>query len=312
MSKLLSIIIPVYNQIEYLETCINSVTKQNADDIEIILVDDGSNDGSGQICDEYEKKIPNIQVVHKKNGGLSSARNEGILKASGEYFLFLDSDDELAPNAIMCLKDAIKKYSPDMALFDYCYKREDGYRLGGTGKVTVTSKDHVVELLVKNQIGNQICFKAYKRTLFEEICFPEGRNYEDIATFYKLLLLTEKNVVIDSTLYIYNLMNAGSITQSFSAKNLTDMYRAINEFASGLHEQCSKTDLGEYLEYYKRNIYIYIYLKSKNCRKELETLRNVIGRYLWKNKRYDLKKFKYYSNKRRIFFYVSTLLHRWS
>lgn len=310
MKTILSIIIPVYNQINYLESCLESVLKQNSENIELILVDDGSTDGSEILCDKYEKIYNNIHTIHKKNGGLSSARNEGILMSQGQYLLFLDSDDEIADDAIECLLNIFENNVPDMVLFNYCYKTKKGYKLNGTGKSSILSLEKSIELLVKNQIDNQICFKAYKRNLFSDIKFPVGRNYEDIATFYKLLLCTNKNIYVDFSLYIYNITNMNSITQSFTSKNLNDMYLSINEFEKGLMEICKKLNLSEYLEYYKRNIYIYIYIKSKRCKKDLFFLRKKIEEYLWENNKYN-KMFKYYSPKRCIYFYLSTVLRRW-
>lgn len=312
MEKIISVIIPVYNQIRYLENCINSLLVQLTDDIEILLIDDGSNDGSEEICDKAQRKSSNIKTIHKTNGGLSSARNEGIKNAKGEYLVFLDSDDELTENAIKILKNNIKIYSPDIIVYGYSYKRSDKYTLSGTGRVTEISQKDSIELLVTNNIGNQICFKAYNRKLFDSIEFPIGRNYEDIATFYKLLLKSKKNIIIDSSLYIYNLMNECSITQTFSEKNLRDMYDAINEFEKGLHEECAKINLDEYLEYYKRNIYVYIYLKAKTNGLIHKDFCKYIEKYLWSHNHYNLWKYRNFSVKKLFYFYLITVMRRTS
>lgn len=310
MKKKLSIIVPVYNQIKYIDCCLQSVLQQINEEVEVLLIDDGSFDGSEAVCEKYGGICKNIKVIHKKNGGLSSARNEGIWCAKGEYFLFLDSDDELSMGAIDCLLSRIKKFSPDIIFFGYTYKKKTGYKLHGSNDVKRISGEESVKLLVTNQIGNHICFNAYKRELFEGIDFPIGRNYEDIATFYKLLLKSEKNIMIDSSMYIYNLTNKSAITQTFNAKNLSDMYQSINEFEAGLKEKCVELGIDEYLEYYKRNIYAYIFLKSKSCKGELQELRYNIFDYLWDHKKYNLKMCKFYSRKRILFFYLITFMCR--
>lgn len=310
MEKIISIIIPVYNQSLYLKGCIDSIVHQLTDDIEVVLIDDGSNDGSEYLCDKFQSLNDNIITVHKSNGGLSSARNEGIKNAKGRYLVFLDSDDELAENAIEILKENINKFSPDMILYGYVYKKSNGYRLIGTGNVKKINQSNVLELLVTNKIGNQICFRAYKRELFKEIRFPEGRNYEDMATFYRLLLRSEKIIMIDSSLYIYNLMNSGSITQTISEKNLRDMYDAVNELINGLNVICGKLNLEELLEYYKRNVYIYIFLKFKQIGIENSELCNEIEKYLWSNNHYNLWKYRNYSIAKMTCFYLMTLKHR--
>lgn len=309
MKKQISVIVPVYNQIKYFENCIKSLLGQITDEVEVLLIDDGSDDGSEFLCDKYEKLNHNIKTIHKVNGGLSSARNVGIKNAIGEYLLFLDSDDELVDNAIDILLKNIKSFSPDMILYGYTYKRENGYKIIGNGIVREIDRNGTLSLLVKNKIGNQICFKVYKKNLFDNIEFPIGRNYEDIATFYKLVLKSEKNIIIDSSIYIYNLTNNGSITQTFSEKNLKDMYFAINEFENGLSEICIKLSLEDYLEYYKRNIYIYIYLKS-NSNVQVRELRNEISKYLWSHMHYNVWKYRNYSIKKMIYFYLTTFMRR--
>ena len=310
MEKIISVIIPVYNQIQYLKDCIDSILHQLTDDIEVLLIDDGSNDGSELLCDEFQSLDNNIKVIHKSNGGLSSARNEGLKNAKGRYLVFLDSDDELAVNAIEILKENIKEFSPDMILYGCAYKKSNEYRLIGTGNVKKINQSNAVELLVTNKIGNQICFRTYKKDLFKGIEFPDGRNYEDMATFYKLLLKSEKIIMIDSSLYIYNLMNSGSITQTVSEKNLRDMYNAVNELVNGLGAICEKLNLEELLEYYKRNIYVYIYLKSKRKGMGNIELCNEIKKYLWSNNNYNLWKYRNYSIEKMICFYLMTLKHR--
>lgn len=129
MKEQISVIIPIYNVEKYLSDCVESVLKQTYTDLEIILVDDGSQDASGQICDDYAKQDSRVQVIHKKNGGLSSARNAGIDQATGQYFFFLDSDDWIAENALELLYKEIKSTGSDLALCNMQYVDEQGKNL---------------------------------------------------------------------------------------------------------------------------------------------------------------------------------------
>ena len=121
MNEQISVIIPVYNVEKYLSDCVESVLRQTYTDLEIILVDDGSKDASGRICDDYAKQDLRVRVIHKQNGGLSSARNAGIESANGQYLYFLDSDDWIAENAIELLYEAIKNTQSDLALCNMQY-----------------------------------------------------------------------------------------------------------------------------------------------------------------------------------------------
>ena len=189
---ILSVIIPIYNSEEYLERCIESVVNQADDSIEIILVNDGSTDGSQKICEKYTCQYENVKLLVKENGGLSSARNYGLTYAQGMYVAFLDSDDMWSSDFIEDLKNYFKT-EWDILNFNYCFERSlNVYEQNGTKNVEVFNQNEFIDLFNKNALGNQICFRIYKRSLFENISFPLGRYYEDIATFYRLILEANK------------------------------------------------------------------------------------------------------------------------
>lgn len=289
----LSAIIPVYNVEKYLERCVESVVSQQAfREIEVLLVDDGSTDGSGSICDRYSEKYANIMTFHKENGGLSDARNYGIARAEGDYLLFLDSDDLIADGFIEDISKIIKDSQPDVICFECCYEKEANvYKPYGNKQIkTLTSDEHLMRIL-KNEIGNQICFSIFKKSLFAGIEFPVGKNYEDISTHYRLLLEANSVKYVNYSYYVYNITNINSITKTTSLKNISDMYCAVTKQCADLavhFEENSKAL--NYLDYYKLDEYIYIYLKVRmelGEVREADELKETLAQYIKKNMKYN-------------------------
>lgn len=304
----LTVIIPVYNTERYLRRCVESLTSQEGfKKIEVLLIDDGSTDQSGQICDEYSAKYDNVITIHKQNGGLSDARNTGISKAAGKYISFLDSDDLVASDFIQDMADLTLKYGPDLINYGYVFEKAEGkYSFSGDKSIMEKSRDDVLEDLLKNNIGNQVCFSLYKASLFEGVSFPKGRAYEDISTFYRLILKTEKNISMSRTYYVYNIANSGSITKTTTLKNMTDMYDAVTEQCGSLEQYYSeKGTVPEFLRCYKLNELIYIYVKvkreiapdeaSKALISQIEKDITKLGKCdLTKTGNYNRKKYLYY------------------
>lgn len=166
-----SIIVPVYNTCAYLPECVDSVRMQNIQDWELILVDDGSSDGSGALADDYARKDPRIRVIHKENGGQLFARRDGLAAARGEYVLFLDSDDCWSPNCFSTIAAAIDKHNPDVVMFvgeKFGDTKCEGRRVGeASDQMRWLEKEHIYRVLLAGVAYNSICFKAWKRTLFE-------------------------------------------------------------------------------------------------------------------------------------------------
>lgn len=297
--KLLSIIVPVYNVETYLKRCVKSVAIRNEKLVEIILVDDGSTDASGHLCDELAKQY-NCNVIHKKNGGLSSARNIGIEKAEGEYLFFLDSDDCVSNKFYAQIIPELQKNFYDIIEFGSYWEKEYGvFNARISDKKEKSSVKKCLENVILNRVGNQICLRVYRADLFEQVRFPEGKNYEDIDTYYRVLLRAKSILKLESELYYYNITAQNSITKNVSLKNMTDMYDAINHFCEGTKKFCEeqKIDL-DYIEYYKRNTYIYIYIKLYQGGMRNSKLAKSIGTYLEKHNFYNLLKFRHYDWKR--------------
>lgn len=293
---ILSVIIPIYNSEKYLERCIESVVNQADDTIEIILVNDGSTDGSQKICEKYTCQYKNVKLLVKENGGLSSARNYGLTYAQGMYVAFLDSDDMWSSDFIEDLKNYFKT-EWDILNFNYCFERSlNVYEQNGTKNVEIFNQNEFIDLFNKNALGNQICFRIYKRSLFENISFPLGRYYEDIATFYRLILEANKIMCVDYDYYIYNIINEASITKQVTRKHLEDMLKSTNEMYKGLSDYYKENGYNlKYLEYNKLNLYSYIGLKLLKCNDNVDDLKSLVCDYVKKQKvnLIDYKKYQW-------------------
>lgn len=224
MSKLVSIIVPVYNIENYAENCIKSLVNQTYKFLEIILVDDGSTDNSGKLCDDYAKTDERIKVIHKTNGGLSSARNAGLDVVSGDYIMFIDGDDYIAENAVEILLKHMSNHDADMVQFDYeeTFVPYKSIKSSATDtKELVTDLKQMFEKLYL--IGGPAassCTKLHKKDLFNTLRFKEGIIHEDEFLITELLPQVKSILYIPDKLYFY-VMRIGSIVKSgFSTKRL--------------------------------------------------------------------------------------------
>ena len=205
-SYMISVIIPVFNVEKYLPKCLDSVINQTYKNIEIILVDDGSKDSSGRICDEYAQQDSRIIVVHKENGGLSSARNAGLDIATGDYVMFVDSDDYVEPYFCEIPLKLAKENNVEIVSFGYYRVYEDGRKIEfkTSNPRIISTNEGIFQLIKKTDvIYNLPCNKFFKRTLFREIRFPLGKEYEDQATTYLLFHKASGIYVSDCILYNY-------------------------------------------------------------------------------------------------------------
>lgn len=211
-----SIIIPIYNVENYLRKCIESVIYQTYTNIEIILVDDGSQDACPQICDEYEKKDARIRVIHQNNGGRSRARNVGIRNATGEYLMFVDGDDWIDNNCIEELYKLAISESAQLIVGRYRQVFSDSVQDGSTGEMLVLQGQEPLEFYVRGyanyQNANSVCVKLYKRELVEGIYFEEGKYFEDVMFVTKIYAKCTKCIYYDQALYNYNIATPTSIT----------------------------------------------------------------------------------------------------
>ncbi|MBQ9327070.1 MAG: glycosyltransferase [Solobacterium sp.] len=226
-----SVIVPIYNVVDYLPKCIDSILSQTYTDYELILVDDGSTDDSPSLCEFYREKDARIKVIHKPNGGLSDARNEGMKIATGTFLSFIDSDDFVEPELLERCVSCFHEMDADMVIFDY-YQY---YQSTGTKEVIrnpfsnerVYSLAKDPELLIR--IANAAWNKMYRRSLFLKhgITYPWGCLYEDLGTTYRLLARADRVAFINEPLYDYLKDRPGNITGEFNmrAYHILDMVK---------------------------------------------------------------------------------------
>ena len=226
MEPLISVIIPVYKVEKYLDRCVKSVLAQTYENIEIILVDDGSPDQCPAMCDKYAEEYEKIQVIHQENKGLSGARNTGIDHAKGEYLSFVDSDDIWSPYFLESLYTALKEHDADISQCRWEYMHGDVLKEGynpEAAKECFSGREMIGNLYIQTGAYYVVAWnKLYKKELFANIRYPEGKIHEDEATTYKLFDLAKKCVVIDNALYGYFVGTGGtSITRNgFNLKKL--------------------------------------------------------------------------------------------
>lgn len=216
----ISIVVPVYKVEKYIDTCIKSILKQTYPHFELILVDDGSPDTCGTICDNYAKKDKRIVVVHKKNGGLSDARNAGIDIATGEYITFIDSDDYVCDKYLEILLNAAVLYQADIVQGEETSNVKNLSKKQKKRNLIFRSGDSALRNhLVKHDIKDMSCIKLYKMELFDDIRFPVGQLNEDARTTYKLCWKANKVVCINNYIYFYRVNQAGIMHGKLSAEH---------------------------------------------------------------------------------------------
>ena len=228
----ISIVVPVYKVEKYLSKCIDSLINQTYADLEIILVDDGSPDNSGHICDEYAKKDKRIKVIHKENGGLSDARNKGIEIARGEYITFIDSDDYVSLKYCEILYNTIQKHHADIAVSNYLKFNENEEVKEQTinGEIVMTSIQALEHLYTKNEaVAMRTAWgKLYKKTLFSSIRYPKGKINEDEFVIHHLYDKAKKVVFVKNPLYYYLQRTSSIMGGEFTEKRL-DGLEALEE-----------------------------------------------------------------------------------
>ena len=256
MNELISIIVPVYNVEKYLEKCVISIISQTYKNIEIILVDDGATDNSGKICDELKEKDKRIQVIHKKNGGLSDARNAGLKIARGEYIGFVDSDDYIEKDMFETLYKLNKENNADISIVSF-YELYGGKIIGvrDSKKLEILDKiEAMKELLIDTKIQSYAWNKLFKKELFKDIIFPTNKNFEDIATTLLLFEKANKIVLLESPKYYYVRRDDSII----GVKN----YKTYKDYLDVIHNK-------------------YLYLDGKYERLDLYNAYNFIINMIW-------------------------------
>ena len=225
MEKLISIIVPVYNAEKYIDRCINSILRQTYENIEVILVNDGSTDRSPDICDKYAAKNERIKVIHKTNGGVASARNAGIKAAKGDYIGFMDNDDYIQENMYEILEREISKNNAYIVKILINFVDEEGHVIGVNESQNeyikiINAKDYLKSIML--QKGDVACWsKLFKREIFERYSFLEGRWNEDFLLMFKIMNEVESMISINEYTYNY-VQRKGSYSKSGFNQGIID------------------------------------------------------------------------------------------
>lgn len=204
MNDVISVIVPVYNVAAYLPQCLDSILNQDYGKLEVILIDDGSEDESGMICDRYAQQDSRVRVIHQKNGGAAAAKNAGLRAATGEYLSFVDSDDFLEPGVYGYMLDLLKTYDADAAQFAFrdVYRTRTEDQVLQPGRSVVGGKSYLVRF-AKDWTCALLWNKLYKRDLFENIFFEEGHKIDDEYFTYQGIMNAAKIVCDDRIIYNY-------------------------------------------------------------------------------------------------------------
>jgi glycosyltransferase involved in cell wall biosynthesis len=230
---LISVIIPVFNVEAYLPKCLDSILCQTYENLEIIVVNDGSTDNSPQICEEYANKNSRIKVINKKNGGLSSARNAGLNIATGKYIGFVDSDDFIEKDMYEKMLNAMLEHSANLVICNYFSDREIKYPCE---KSMLANADFVFRLYLKDNLQAFAWNKLYPRETFNEIRYANGILFEDMDIFLPILEKSKKIVLLNDKLYHY-IQRKNSITNSkFNQKQMKclEIIESYKEYSGSL------------------------------------------------------------------------------
>ena len=246
---MISIIVPVYKVELYLGQCVDSILAQTYREIEVLLIDDGSPDKCGEMCDAYASKDPRVKVFHTENGGLSAARNEGLKHATGDYIAFVDSDDWIDPDMYeVLLKDLLENGSD----VSFCGFWND---FPNTTTETAFEKrvlqgNEIIESMVAAKINNHVWNKLYRRRIFEELEFPVGMLYEDAMILPRILSRCNKVSVVPGSKYHYR-QREDSVTKTYTSRQLLDYaeaYFSRNEFVKNTYPDLMDTIGGGILQ----------------------------------------------------------------
>lgn len=212
MEPIITVICPVYGAERYLRRCIDSVLSQTFTRWKLLLIDDGSPDRCGEICDEYAKKDGRIRVIHQKNMGVSATRNRGLGEVDTEYFYFLDSDDYLPPDALETLYTMAKEKNADIVVGGHSRVEQDGYiHCDSDNWPELKTTEEIQLAILRNRIPNFSCAKLFRRKLWDGIRYPVGQVMEDLYTAPHVFYRAKKIAITKQSLYFYSHENKGSI-----------------------------------------------------------------------------------------------------
>lgn len=244
-SILITVIIPVYNVKPYLNEAIRSVLNQTYTNLEIIIVDDGSTDGSGEICDRFSAGDSRVRVIHQKHSGLSAARNKGLDVCTGELIAFLDPDDALCGNALMSMYKVLTKYEADIVecrcsvyrtshiMDSHKTNKRSNKRPIKSVTPGIYTKPDIFRMKIDGKLSFSAWNKLYRRRLWNDLRYPVGRNYEDVDVIIPLLTRAERFYLMDDSLIMHRI-RPGSITRTYTVRNIKDKILSYEHYIGHL------------------------------------------------------------------------------
>ena len=280
---LISIIIPVYKVEKYLEKCIKSVLDQTYKNIQIILVDDGSPDNCGNICDNYAKIDNRIEVIHKANGGLSEARNVGLKVARGEYIGFVDSDDYVSNEMFENLYNTLISNDVDVSICNFytVINNKNIIKNADNGVEIYNKLEILKEILLDKKIQSYAWNKLYKRELFKDIEYPVGKKYEDIGTTFYILEKCNKIAVSGSPEYYY-ITRGDSIVNNNTEGTVIDYISLISDRYDYIDKKYK--ELKKYNDYYITKTLITAYTDAYYLKNNSEEFLKILNNFFNKVK----------------------------
>lgn len=293
MNELISVIVPIYKVEAYLDECVQSIVDQTYPHLEIILVDDGSPDSCGSMCDEWAKRDARIKVIHKPNGGLSDARNAGLEIASGDYIAFVDSDDWIEPGMYEKMLSALVKEEADICACRILSCFPDRRAAWGCPSYRVTDPEQTLAMLYDDAAYPVSALnKLYRRELWEQLRFPVGKICEDAFTTYRLIHSAERIVQLPEALYCYRIRPESIMTSRFSPKRMDEeeVWRVNHEFMRTHYPRVWPAAYDFYLE--KVNFLIH-QIPAGEFPEEYRFLKDILGKnllYIALRSRLSLKK----------------------
>ena len=287
--KLVSVIVPIYNLENYLEKCIRSLLNQTYANLEVFLVNDGSKDSSGEICDKYSALDQRITVIHQQNGGAAAARNAALDVCKGEYIAFVDGDDYIDIHYVQTLVECMEKQGAQISICGWqdVYESTIVEERPLVGEVEIYNTEQALEnLMYQRRFDTAMWSKLYKRELFEGIRFPLGNLYEDIAIIYKVFCNADVISYVDYKGYFYLLREQGTTLQTFKPKKM-DLIDVVDDMVDYLLPKYPQIRGAVLCKYIRANFHIYLQIptggelypaEKKRIEKNIKTYRKEVLR----------------------------------
>ncbi len=278
---MISVVIPAYNREDYIEACLDSIIRQSYGDLEIIVVNDGSTDSTGDICRRFASDDARIKVIDRPNGGLSRARNTGLDHATGDFIAFVDSDDMLHHDAVMTMAKIAGKSSCDIVAARYDYSETPHFEMPLTDEYRVIGSKKAIEMTLYQTHGmnNSVCGKLFRRRLFDKVRFTGGTMFEDLDIFYKLYDQTDRIALSNAPVYFYranptSFINTWSPARLDAIKVCDDMaeyiYNNIPSLKKAADDRCLSTAFNMLINTTRNNVEPSV---SAKCRQTIKRLR---------------------------------------